>query len=144
MRTQKQIEKARKKKEREALRKEKARIKKENHIPTLKKEADRLFSNFIRNRDNWTCQTCGLKVWGSNAHCSHFIGRNNIMTRYDEQNCICQCARENMFMEGNKPKFALILMRKYGTGIIEELVNRSEINFEVDAGFFKMIIEKYK
>jgi len=143
MLTDKQKEQRRKKQEREALRKEKARIKRENHIPTLKKEADRLFSYFIRNRDNWTCQTCGIKVYGSNAHCSHFVGRNNMATRYEERNCICQCSRENMFMEGNKPKFALFLMKKYGNEIIEELVNQGEQVVEPTPEFFKNIIKKY-
>lgn len=117
--------------------------KRANSIPLLKKEADQVFSNFIRNRDNWTCQTCGLQVFGSNSHCSHFVGRNNMATRYEEKNCICQCAKENMFMEGNKPKFALTLMKKYGTGIIEELVNQGEQKIEITPEFFKAIINKY-
>ena len=124
----------------------KAREKREeraNSIPILKKEADRVFSKFIRNRDMWTCQTCGIQIFGSNAHCSHFVGRNNMATRYEEKNCICQCAKENMFMEGNKPKFALVLMKKYGTGIIEELVKQGNTTIKADAQFFKDIIKKY-
>jgi len=137
------------KKEKEQIRAEKKRIKRENHIPTLKKKADTAFSKFIRNRDDWTCKTCELlkkpntQFFGANAHCSHFVGRMNMATRYEEKNCICQCAKENVFMEGNKPVFALYLTRKYGEGIIEELVKQGNTTIKADAQFFKDIIKKY-
>lgn len=56
-------------------------------------QADTYFSRYIRTRDNWTCQRC-LKRYeeGSQGlHCSHFFGRRNEATRFDEDNCVALC-----------------------------------------------------
>ena len=36
-----------------------------------KKELEKLVKEFVKKRDNYTCQYCGLKVAGTNCHASH-------------------------------------------------------------------------
>lgn len=57
------------------------------------RQADRIFSDFIRSRDNWTCRNCGkmFKEKSGQLHNSHFWGRGKMATRFDEKNCIALC-----------------------------------------------------
>ena|SRR3990167_9235510 len=55
--------------------------------------ADRLFSQWIRTRDDWTCQRC-LKRYTpptSALHCSHFYGRGKESTRFEPLNADALC-----------------------------------------------------
>lgn len=55
--------------------------------------ADRYFSLWIRQRDNWTCQRCGKKYTPPTQalHCSHFKGRGKEATRFDPRNADALC-----------------------------------------------------
>ncbi len=55
--------------------------------------ADKLFSNHIRTRDNWTCQRCFKRYDPPTQalHCSHYFGRGRENTRFDEDNCVALC-----------------------------------------------------
>ena len=37
----------------------------------IKKELDKLVKDYVKERDDYTCQRCGAKVTGSNCHASH-------------------------------------------------------------------------
>jgi hypothetical protein len=50
---------------------------------------DALFSTYIRTRDNFTCQRCGVK--SKFVQCAHFIGRRNKATRWLETNATTLC-----------------------------------------------------
>ena len=54
---------------------------------------DIVFSDYIRNRDNWTCQKCGKKYHEKSAglHCSHFYGRRSWATRIEPANAMALC-----------------------------------------------------
>lgn len=55
--------------------------------------ADRIFSLYIRTRDNWTCQRCKKRYEPPTTalHCSHFMGRGKEATRFDEENADALC-----------------------------------------------------
>lgn len=55
--------------------------------------ADKLFSNYVRTRDNWTCQRCRRKFepGSQGLHCSHFWGRGRENTRFDPDNADALC-----------------------------------------------------
>lgn len=55
----------------------------------LKNKADRLFSEYIRNRDRKCCK-CGSST--KQLQCAHIIGRRNLRLRYDPQNALTLCA----------------------------------------------------
>ena len=54
---------------------------------------DVVFSNYIRYRDNWTCQRCKKQyIEKSQAlHCSHFYGRRSWVTRLEPSNAMALC-----------------------------------------------------
>lgn len=57
---------------------------------------DKNFSQYVRERDDWTCQKCDKKfTQGKDSrklHCAHiWFGRANITTRWEPLNCISLC-----------------------------------------------------
>ena len=58
---------------------------------------DAVFSNYIRERDKWSCQRCGRSYnkYSPNArralHCSHYIGRGNWSVRFEPNNAVALC-----------------------------------------------------
>lgn len=57
------------------------------------RRADKVFSEYIRSRDNWTCQRCQKKYpeGSQGLHCSHYWSRRNESTRFEPDNCIALC-----------------------------------------------------
>ena len=58
------------------------------------RSSDKLFSDCIRERAEWTCERCGAyKPEGQRMglHCSHFHGRGKWSTRFDPDNCESLC-----------------------------------------------------
>ena len=124
-------------------------------VSKLKKELDKWFSLYIRLREATNeglvqCFTCGnvnsYKVGMQNGH---FMSRQFMATRYDEQNCQVQCVGCNMFKFGEQFKFSLALDSKYGKGTAEYLLHKSrQINkmsskdFEEKISYYKLIVEK--
>jgi hypothetical protein len=124
-------------------------------VSKLKKELDKWFSLYIRLREATDeglvqCFTCGnvnsYKVGMQNGH---FMSRQFMATRYNEQNCQVQCVGCNMFKFGEQFKFSLALDSKYGKGTAEELLHKSrQINkmsskdFEEKISYYKLIVEK--
>ena len=87
----------------------------------LVKSLDKLFSIYIRQRDDGVCFTCFTKNEWKYMQNGHFISRGKYSTRWNERNCHCQCLRCNVFLNGNYPIYAERLMKLYGEGIIKEL-----------------------
>lgn len=92
-------------------------------ITELKKKVWAVFSKWIRQRDNYTCYTCGkiMKKGDSGCHSGHYVpqSKGNAL-RFDERNVHCQCLSCNSFKRGNLSEYALRLERDYGHGILQE------------------------
>lgn len=56
-------------------------------------KADRVFSRFIRERDDWKCARCHRQHERSSQglHASHYFGRGRENTRFDEENVDSLC-----------------------------------------------------
>ena len=98
---------------------------KEKSVSFWKKKAWVLFSKWIRERDNYTCITCGKKGKGSFIHAGHYISRKHCATMFDEKNANAQCMNCNIWGYGNMGVYTLKLQEKYGEGIIRELTEKS-------------------
>lgn len=115
-------------------------------ITKLKKEADRLFSLFIRQKYANSegivkCFTCEYSNHWKKLQNGHFVSRYYLATRYDERNCRPQCYTCNMFRNGMTPHFAENLKKEYGPGIIEELFAKARpLTKDFD---YQAIITKY-
>lgn len=113
MKTEKEKLKAERIKYRQQVSKEKAKKKKQFSRSALIKEADRVFSLYIRGRDSWKpCCTCGA-VWTEQAQCGHCMSRRHYNTRWIEKNAHWQCFRCNMILSGEQYAHALYIDKKY-------------------------------
>jgi len=113
-------------------------------VTKAKKEADKWFSLYIRRRDQGQCFTCPKKGEIVEMQDGHYISRNHLNTRYDEQNNHCQCVGCNVFKAGNMPAYTLALMNKYGDDIIKELFARGQKIKAMKVADYQEIIEVYK
>ena len=90
----------------------------------------RVFSLWIRQRDAddngyMKCISCGKVIhWrdGGNCHAGHYYSRGIRSVKYHEKNSNGQCYSCNMHQEGNKQGYAVGLIKKYGEGVLDELM----------------------
>jgi hypothetical protein len=54
---------------------------------------DKLFSQLIRTRDDWTCRACGS---AQSIQCAHLVSRRYHGTRWEPDNAVALCARDHM------------------------------------------------
>jgi hypothetical protein len=113
----------------------------------LIKEADRVFSMFIRQRDEIDnrmgyCCTCKKPIDIKYNDCGHGIQRENYSTRYDERNCMLQCKVCNN-NQGEQAAFAKEVDKRFGAGTWEQLEIKKHNRFKREKFVFIAIIEEY-
>lgn len=112
-------------------------------LSKLKREAWRVFSLWIRERDKYVCVTCGKSGKGSFMHAGHFISRKHNATMFDERNVSAQCMNCNLWGYGNMGVYALKIQEKYGAEIIKELTEKSQTIHKFTERELEDIIKKY-
>ena len=80
---------------------------------------DIIFSEYVRTRDDWTCQKCGNEyiqgVDSRKLHCAHlWFGRANIKTRWEPLNCVSLCVGCHIKVD-QSPADAYEILSKYRT-----------------------------
>ena len=97
--------------------------------------SDKLWSQYIRTRDNWTCQRCQKKyVPPTNAlHCSHFF-------RFDEENCEALCYGCHSHLGGNPVDHMMHKQYMLGSKRFEKL--RQRANKPLKSGEKKYFLSK--
>ena len=108
----------------------------------LVSEADRVFSLWIRNRDNKQyghCVFCKKPI----EHCFHFITRAKYSVRWDELNCTSSCRSCNYSMEYNPHPFIKWFLDKHGLATYEALILKSNQIAKFSTEDLQGIIEKY-
>ena len=128
----------------------KARRKKGKTYASLKRELDRVFSEYIRQRDmrennGSRCFTCGLiPLSWRQLQCGHYVSRVHLSTRWNERNCAAQCYACNVLRRGNPAEFTLALQAKYGPGIIQELVDLKRLSVKFSRHELQGRIDYYR
>ncbi len=94
-------------------------------LQELTADLDRVVSRYVRIRDmekdgKITCYTCDKRVSYLKAHCSHFINRSNMGTRFLLDNLRSCCYECNVEKRGNIKVFAERLTKENPT-IVEWL-----------------------
>ena len=114
-------------------------------LAKLKAEAWRVFSLWIRKRDNYTCYTCGKRndISPSSIHAGHFISRRHNATMFNEMNVHAQCLFCNMWDYGNSGTYAQNLIRDYGKEKFDELVRLGRTVHQFTAKGLEALIERY-
>jgi hypothetical protein len=113
-------------------------------IAKLKKEADRLCSEYVRRSHPPVCYTCEKKFgnWKELQN-GHFISRYKLTTRYDLENLRPQCVGCNYF--GNQTHiFALKLLEELGEEKYKELLKRGNQTLQITRKWIEGIIEDLK
>lgn len=113
--------------------------KKIKSISKLKKEADRVFSLWVRARES-RCVTCG----GKNDQCGHFISRSHNILRYDKRNGHSQCVGCNIFKSGNYPAYTQFMLKTYGPDIIDKLLKEKQKLHQFTRSELESIITTYQ
>ena len=125
------------------------KLPKEKTYKQLVKELDSAYSKYIRQKDaddngQVKCYTCDkVKHWKS-IDCGHYISRRHLSSRFFEKNTKPQCKGCNIFKEGNKPVFALELIKEYGKDVLEELDSLSHIKMKYDRNRLSNMIMFFK
>jgi len=91
---------------------------------------DKLFSKYIRKRDNYTCQRCRTVYpnGGRGLHCSHYWGRGRENTRFDPENCIALCFGCHHIWGGDgRDEYTEYMQNKLGDERFEHLRIRAHI-----------------
>lgn len=117
---------------------------KKGTLAWYKKELDRVFSVYIRLRDDGKCFTCDDEKYWRYQQNGHYISRSYLATRFDEENCNTQCPGCNIFRKGNYPEYAIRLIRKYGNGILAKLDRKKNLIVKYDIPDYKKLIRKYE
>jgi hypothetical protein len=114
---------------------------KEKSITYYKKKLWEVFSLYIRQRDNFTCFTCGRKGEGGGMHAGHFIPKSvgGIDLYFNEENVNAQCYNCNINLGGNQYVYGLKLGDK-----AQKLYERKGIYTKWGAQEYKEKIEYYK
>jgi hypothetical protein len=88
-------------------------------IPKLTAKAQRIFNNYIRQRDkDLGCISCGGRV----DHAGHYfsVGAHSAL-RFSEQNCHGQCIGCNCYKHGNLIRYRQGLVERIGETAVREL-----------------------
>lgn len=110
-----------------------------------KRDLWKVFSLYIRLRDNGVCISCGKKDDIRKMDAGHYIPKTAGLSIYfDERNVHCQCTYCNRHMHGNLSKYALGLIEKYGDGILQELETRRNEFIKFNIYDYQELIEEYK
>lgn len=99
---------------------------------------DTIFSEFIRLRDSDSqgickCITCGSFHHWRECDAGHFITRDNMATRWEEENVNAQCQKCNRFQSGKQYEHGLAIDKKFkkpGTASMLLVKSRSVCNWE--------------
>lgn len=103
-------------------RKEKSITKKRFSRANLIKEADRVASLFVRERDKWKpCVTCWSE-WSETMQNGHFASRRHLNTRWHEKNMNWQCPACNMWGAGEQFKHWLAIDKMYWSWTAEQIM----------------------
>lgn len=124
-------------------------------ITTLKKKLDNIFSRYIRLRDaikiegdetKGKCITCGKIGYIKEMHCGHYVPRNVLATRYDEDNCHLQCPSCNLWKNKGVMmiEYREKLVQKIGEDKVKELESKRWNITKLDAKWYEDKIQHYK
>lgn len=121
-------------------------MKREKSQSKLRKEADKIFSLYIRKKysddfDRVVCYTCGKIFPSKQIQNGHFVKRQYLATRYSEDNCRPQCVGCNIFGDGKTVEFAKKLEEEK-KGIVKKLYQEAQ---KIERNFdYQKIIDTYK
>ena len=109
------------------------------------KAAKDALSLYIRERDNYTCFTCGAgPTSGKVMQCGHLITASRSATQFYEKNCHCQCAGCNYRHEHDYEIYRRAFVEKYGEAAYDDMYNMSWATVKRTAEDYREIERYFK
>lgn len=114
--------------------KEKQLGKRKVSVKKLQKHLDSLWSEKVKERDNFSCVVCAKKEY-LNSH--HIYSRTNFSTRWDIDNGITLCSghhtlKSDFSAHKTPTEFVEFLVKRYGQKFIDDLKNKKNSFYEFD------------
>jgi hypothetical protein len=106
----------------------------------LIKKLDKVFGDYIKKRDNYTCVLCGSK---ERVQCGHLLTRAAYSTRWDEEGCFAQCFKCNYTHEFRPYPFYQWFIKKFGQEKLDDLYFRHKQVVKFKNFQLEELIEKY-
>ena len=122
---------------------------KERSYKTLKNALDVIFSKYIRLSEadeNGICKciSCPKQDYWKNMDAGHFINRKHLSLRWSARNVHVQCKSCNRFDEGNIVGYTKAMLKRYGTGILDELELIKHTTSKIARFDLEVLIDFYK
>jgi transcription elongation factor Elf1 len=115
-------------------------LRKRKSRKSIVKEADYVFSRYIRMRDG-KCVTCGAVA---NLQCGHLFSRVSYSTRWDEMNAFAQCAACNYRHEYDSVPLTLYFINRFGKEKYESLYTKYKTNVKMTDEEILEVVKEYK
>jgi len=89
---------------------------------------DKLFSQYVRMRDKWTCQRCQREYGPGELglHCSHFHGRRKQSVRFEPDNAAALCFGCHQHMHESPYDHVVFMRKRLGIRRYQSLVIQAE------------------
>ena len=118
-------------------------------IPSLTKDAQKVFNKYIRTRDAedgyFTCISCGRDKPIEQMDCGHYVPvKNSSSLRFDEYNCNGECKGCNLFDQFHLIGYRKNLIDKIGTDMVNWLDKNCRSLKKWSRSELEEIIDKYK
>lgn len=128
--------------------KKKSSLPKKNGGVDLVKKLDRVFAYYIRLRDIMPngmgeCISCGKIKPYRELDCGHFYGRTNMATRFDEDNCNCECRGCNRASSDHLIFYQENLIKKIGIARFSSLREKAHSTKKWEAEELQRMIDYY-
>ena len=108
--------------------KKKKRVKYVSPRKSLEIQLDKVFSEYIKLRDDYRCCICGTD---QRPQCGHLITRSCTRLRWEEKNAACQCSGHNLQHEYRPEIFTNWYIKTHGLAEYNKLYRLSQIqNFK--------------
>ena len=89
------------------------------------READRLFSLYLRKKRKYICERCGrFYPEGNGLQASHYFGRAAESVRFDEDNVDVLCFTDHQFFTANPNEYREWKVKKLGPEELKKLTIR--------------------
>lgn len=111
--------------------------------------ADKLFSDYIRERDGWCCVRCHHQHDPEDSHsrqgihCSHFYSRGKFTTRFDTENCDALCMACHLLWGGDRrQEYREFKIKQLGQAAFDALTLRSNMPGKRDFKLAKLYVQE--
>lgn len=106
-------------------------------MPKIKIDpADKVFSEYIRTRDGWTCQRCFKRYQPPTRalHASHYFGRGKESVRFDPMNVTSHCHGCHSYLTANPEEHRQWKIHQIGQVEFDRLSVRAYTTAKKDRG----------